>query len=78
LGIPPPRALLRDDHPQGIWRARVLAGASGPLSADEIARLEEAEAARAAVIAVDDLAPEEITGRLTWRRTSEERPEAAE
>jgi acyl-CoA dehydrogenase len=38
---------------------------SGPLTADEIARLDEAEHARAAVIAVDDFAPEEVTRRLT-------------
>ena len=44
------------------------ARASGPLTADEIARLDEAEQARAAVIAVDDFAAEEVTGRLTRRQ----------
>ncbi len=36
----------------------------GPLSADDVARLKEADAAVAKVIAVDDFAPEEITDRL--------------
>ncbi len=51
---------------------------TGPLTADELVRLDEAEAARAAVIAVDDFAPEEITGRLTRRHTAEAAPRAAE
>lgn len=44
---------------------------SGPLTAEEIAKLDEAEEARARAIAVDDFAPEEITGRLA-RRIREE------
>jgi acyl-CoA dehydrogenase len=40
------------------------AALDGPLSADDIARLKDADAAVAKVIAVDDFAPEEITGRL--------------
>jgi acyl-CoA dehydrogenase len=51
---------------------------SGPLTADELARLDEAEQARAAVIAVDDFAPEEVTRRLTRRHAPQERQQAAE
>ena len=52
--------------------------ASGPLSEEGVGRLEAAEAARAAAIAVDDFAPEEITGRLTRRRKTPAQEEAAE
>ncbi len=50
----------------------------GPLTTDEIARLDEAEEARAAVVAVDDFAPEEVTGRLARRDQRHRHPEAAE
>jgi acyl-CoA dehydrogenase len=74
----PLRKRLRD-----AGRTLDEARGSGPLTADEIARLDEAERARAAVVAVDDFAPEEVTGRLTRRHlpqdgAPQERQQAAE
>lgn len=69
----PIRKRLRDSD-----RTLDEARRNGPLTGDEIARLEEAEEARAAVIAVDDFAPEEITGRMKRRRSPHRHPEAAE
>jgi acyl-CoA dehydrogenase len=52
---------------------------SGVLSADEVKKLEQAGQAVAKVIAVDDFAPEEITGRKGPRMNIDpEVPKAAE